>query len=561
MVFHESGFLLTVPDLTSCQAPAAASIQAVRTDLATQACVAHDGFARQSKEVFFWSEYLQPATGTRPLRVDGSAVAAASPGTPVTLTFNANARSSFNVAYDDAGQLRLQALYLGSGEEAGLVMTGSDSLVAAPHHLRVRATTDSDGTIPLDNATPNGEPHWPAGEDFQVEVAGVCADGTVTPNFAAATTLTAIAADPALVVPDPFSGGPFTAGDYSEGLVTGAASYREVGTVTLQAVAADYLESGIDVIGASDPVGRFTPHHFAVALNEPRFASGCGGGYTYLGQSFDFAVAPVITVTAQNRQNGTTGNYTGDWWKISRDSLNGRLYSAAEGTLDPSGLPEEDPTISDLGGGIGLLTFAAGDGLLFERSAPTAPFEAEISLEINVVDEDDIACADNPVRFGEATAGNGIAFDAAKTMRWGRLALSNAYGSELVPLAMPLRAEYFDGGSFVTNDADICTSLALSQLTLSNTSGTVSADQPMAVGAGSTVASLLDPLVNGDAGLTFSAPGAEGYVDVAAGLALLPWLRYDWDGDGSHDDDPAARATFGIYRSRPSLIYRRETWR
>ena len=33
------------------------------------------------------------------------------------------------------------------------------------------------------------------------------------------------------------------------------------------------------------------------------------------------------------------------------------------------------------------------------------------------------------------------------------------------------------------------------------------------------------------------------------------WLRFDWDNDGVFDDDPSARATFGIYSGNPVNIY------
>jgi MSHA biogenesis protein MshQ len=36
-------------------------------------------------------------------------------------------------------------------------------------------------------------------------------------------------------------------------------------------------------------------------------------------------------------------------------------------------------------------------------------------------------------------------------------------------------------------------------------------------------------------------------------------LQYDWDGDGSVQDPPAARATFGIYKGSEQIIYLRET--
>lgn len=565
ITFYDAGFLLNVPDLTSCQSNATPFIQAVRKDNDSEACVADGGFANQTKVVGFWIDYLQPATGSMVSSLNGTPLATASPGSPITLTFDAEARSTFALVYDDAGQLQLNALYEGSGEEAGLIMAGSDSFVVAPYALRVLAT--SDGTSPLDNTTSSGTPFWQAGEDFYVEVAGVCSGGTVTPNFAADTGLSAISPfSPATGSIGTLGGGSLVAADYSAGIaVDSSVSYSEVGNVTIHAAAANYLGSGIAVEGDSAPVGRFTPHHFAVSLNTPVFATACASGsFTYLGQPFDYAVAPVITVTAQNKQDGVTQNYFGDWWKITSGaggSLTGNLYNAAMGSINISNVPVEDPTVSVLGGGMGLLTFAVGDGLFFERSDPLAPFDADISLDINVLDSDGIAHAVNPVRFGEAVVGNGIAFDAGKGMRWGRVVLNNAYGSELLPLVMPLRAEYFDGTAFVFNSGDSCTSLPVTQLSLSNGSGTVTGNNPIAVGSGTTSATLIDPLLAGDANLSFSSPGDEGYVDVTADLSLSDWLRFDWDGDGSHDNDPQGRATFGIYKGRPSIIYQRETYR
>jgi MSHA biogenesis protein MshQ len=38
------------------------------------------------------------------------------------------------------------------------------------------------------------------------------------------------------------------------------------------------------------------------------------------------------------------------------------------------------------------------------------------------------------------------------------------------------------------------------------------------------------------------------------------FLQYDWKGEG--DDNPTARATFGIYKGNERIIYLRETtWR
>ena len=42
------------------------------------------------------------------------------------------------------------------------------------------------------------------------------------------------------------------------------------------------------------------------------------------------------------------------------------------------------------------------------ETTPSAPFDAELALALNVIDSDGVAYASNPARFGTATAGNGI---------------------------------------------------------------------------------------------------------------------------------------------------------
>ncbi|BBO74780.1 hypothetical protein DSCW_21970 [Desulfosarcina widdelii] len=557
LMFYEAGFIFDVPDMTSCSSAENIRIAAVRADATGEQCVGDDSFADTTRIVYFWSGYQEPATGTHTVSVNGGAVAGASPGTAVSISFDAQAESLLSVSYDDAGRVELSARFDGTGDETGLTMVGSDSFVAVPDHLEVTATTD--GTTALDNTTSEGDPHWPAGEDFVVAVSGVCADGSVTPNFAATTNFSVAAANPA---PGVFSGGPLAESDYGGGTVTGTAAYSEVGTVTLKAEVSDYLGTGIDITGTA-VVGRFTPYSFAASPNSPEFAPGCTtGGFTYIGQPFAYTVYPAITITALNKDGDTTENYTGDWWKIADATLTDKTYAAETGTLDLSSLPAGDPSISDLGGGVGLLTFSDGGGLSFVRNdTPDAPFDAEISLSINVLDADGIAATANPVTFGAASAGNGIAFSGdGKQMFWGRLTLQNAYGSERVPLAMPFRAETYDGTAFVANTLGDCTSVALNLLSLSNASGTVTADNPITVGSGSSSASLSNPFTAGDEGLVFSAPGSEGYIQVQVDLSSLPWLRYDWDGDGSLEG-PSARATFGVYKGSQHHIYLRETYR
>lgn len=318
-------------------------------------------------------------------------------------------------------------------------------------------------------------------------------------------------------------------------------------------------------------VGRFIPDHFDVTYNTPVFAPSCTG-FSYIGQPVKYAVNPVATVIARNADGVTTMNYTGSYWKINPvHGSYGITPDYAEANQPLTVLNAAAPTAVDNGNGTGTLRFAdtGSDILAVSRNNPVAPFAAEIAMSFTLQDTDAVAAAGNPVRFGAASPGNGMAFTGGnKDMRWGRLVLRNANGPELIPLPVPMFSEYFNGNSFVKNVADNCTALNLSsQLSLSNPETAGGAAQAgnasMTVGTGVSLAVLPDAtLAAGDADLSFAAPGSgnTGYIDIAADFTALPWLLFDWDHNGSHDNSPSARATFGIYQGNGKQIYRREVY-
>ena len=261
-----------------------------------------------------------------------------------------------------------------------------------------------------------------------------------------------------------------------------------------------------------------------------------------------------------NRASTTTQNYAGTWFRLSNATLARRSYRAGGATVDESGLPAAtlDPTITSNGDGSARLSFATGAGIALSRGTPQAPFGAEIELSIDILDADATAYPTNPFRVGGTTAGAGITFDTSKRFQFGRLRLDNAYGSELVKLPMRLRVQRFDGTAFADDDSDSCSRVPASALLLTPSPAKLSA-QPSLKNV---------PLFSGDAGLAFAAPGAPGEIALRINLgatgANLPWLRSDWPDDGNLDgvldDDPQARATFGIWEGRDALIFVRELY-
>ncbi|KPK38533.1 MAG: hypothetical protein AMJ69_08220, partial [Gammaproteobacteria bacterium SG8_47] len=377
-----------------------------------------------------------------------------------------------------------------------------------------------------------------------------CAGSACTPSFGTLTLTTT-----------------FAAGQLS----TDIASYNEVGSFALQLVDSNFANvDANDTVGdcsaygryvcsATMDFGRFVPNHFTIAYNSPAFAAGCGA-FTYLGQKFNYSTAPEITVTAKGYSNNTTSLYQNSWWRITNSSLTGKAYTTASGTLDISGAPGTDPSISATGNGTGKLTFSSGSGFQYSRGTPVAPFDAEISLEINVVDADGISYASNPARFGQASAGAGMTFNSGKPMRFGRFAMGNANGSQLLPLTVRVEAQYWSGTAFVTNTLDSCSTITSTDYAMSNYTGNLSGSPTCetAISGGGTLSAgrgtliFAAPGTGNDGSVTLtanlgaSASGStcttQGASPISATTANLPHLLGNWNG-GNYDTNPSARAS------------------
>ena len=323
----------------------------------------------------------------------------------------------------------------------------------------------------------------------------------------------------------------------------------------------------VPLIVGNSGFGRFVPARFLITDNSPRFQDACGGVFTYIGQPFTFENDPQLTVIAVNEADEITNNYGLDYWRLGT-SLSGRSYTnnasttlginvVASGSVIWSGTDDSDGT------GIAALN---GVQLSYEKlTVPHLPFDVDVDLDFAATDltDADGVCYDpeNDAVCNEYSIGS----ITGTEQRFGRLQLQNAYGPETLALSVPLQAEYYLSGSFIANADDDCTALtATTHLQSSSDVGTTwqAGNLPVAVGGGTTTPTLLNsPLTGGDAGLSYSAPGAEntGEFLLRSNISTdYPWLLFDWNGDGSADET-SARVTFGIFNGNPRLIYMRES--
>ena len=540
-----------------------------------------------AKSLNFWSTYVNPATGTVACTINGTGIATTESGSATQSVTFSSGQATVSAKYKDAGSLSISMKDATTGNPS--LPTGirgsTGTFVSQPANLvlsNIKRTSDSFANPAASTAA--GTVFIGAGQSFTATVTALESGGTATPNFGKESTPATVTLTPNLVLPasgnDPLISGSF--GSFSGGAATGTAfGWPDVGIITITPSSSNYLASGSTVVGTTTGnVGRFIPNNFAVAENTPLFATSCAAGaFTYVGQPFVYAVAPVITATAQSLGGTTTQNYSGSLFRLSNASLTGRSYTPTPSSpaLTLTGLPATtaDPTIVSAGLGVATLTFSAGTGISFARGSAIPSFAANIALSINVIDQDGVT-ATNPVTFG---SGSGIGFSSGANQYYGRTAIRSVLGSELLDLPMPLTNQYYVNATtgFTTNTADSCStapSIAFSSYQVNLTAACVQdSGRPGVSGAGCTAAGpaasryystasagVYNPSAAsaGSYNLILAAPGSGNNGAVTVIATPPAWLQYQWN--ASSGTLPSGVATFGLFPGPPSRIYEREVY-
>lgn len=273
---------------------------------------------------------------------------------------------------------------------------------------------------------------------------------------------------------------------------------------------------------ASNYLGRFVPDHFDVAVTQA-----CAtGAFTYSGQPFS------VIVTARNASGGTTQNYHGA----------GAVFAKATTLI----ARDAADTIANPGPGAFVVNTNVIPASAYLRgvaasSTPayafTATSTAPTVVRVRASDTDNVTS----LRTAPAAT-----IEGTTTLRSGRLWLSNAYGSELLSLAVPAKTQYWSANGWTTNAADSCTVLTVP----SNANGGLTNALKT-----KTTATLVSPVAAGSPRLSLSAPGTgnAGLVDVTGTVlrGANTWLTLS---------APTARACFGSCGPRSPVIYFRENY-
>ncbi|GHW14102.1 concanavalin A-like lectin/glucanases superfamily protein [Vibrio cholerae] len=586
--FLDSGFVVDVPNAYANQT-VTGTIKAVRKDNASQQCL--PSFGNVQKSVAFWSDYLEPSSGSSgfkvlPVVVNGTNVGqSANNAQPINLTFDQNGTAAFTVSYREAGNVALNARFTGSGDEQDLLLEGQASFIRVPKALVLNAKSfyNSDGQCPAANMSCNVFAR--ADENFDLNIR---AEAVVADPVDASDDLTIhnyqqqnIALQHTLVQPSTGQSGVLGVNEYTHllgGTTTVAQKVSEVGVFDFSLVApTHYL--GLDLASANlpidvvstGPIGRFIPAYFDVSPMTVTLAAACSTGaqpFTYLGQPFSYANNPGLYLQPKSANNADTQNYLIDpWWRYN-NQWNGRTYSdSANGVNLGFDNLQTSPISRQALNNSGIVL--TGERVWYEKPVQLKEvFKAAFDLTLNASNLTDLdgVC----YRLDATSPCLGFVFsniDQTMSLYWGKLVIQDVYGPETQALEQPIYVEHFTNNGFVRTIEDSCTALpAITGFTLQsdpNNNGYTVLTTGVAVPPQVLAEHSAANLNSGQRAIRFSAPGAgaRGVINSVLDLNAhnLLWLAEDKDGDNNFDQATQGRAQFGLYRGSDRVIWWRES--
>lgn len=325
-------------------------------------------------------------------------------------------------------------------------------------------------------------------------------------------------------------------------LGTNSLSYDEVGSMTVKTLISSYLginyPSGMPWV--SDVVGRFYPDHFDTAIVPAATTPmpcptglTCPvayNGFVYSGQPFS------VRVTAKNLAGNTTANYDGALGCSKNTELTAWDAPGSIVTPNPGGGALANGAIAAASFTAGIATTALP--VYTFPSASTAPTDIYLRAD----DVDGIS--------SRRTAAPGSSVEGGVKVASGRMKISNAHGSEWLPLPMTAIVQYYNGTNWLTSLTDSVTSLMLGLSNYQCKTGYAWTTTPTPAG-GQPNAGIFP--------FKLSPPSSGGTGSVDVSISAPSYLLAGSNGAAANPSI-TGRATFGVYKGFNEFIYIREVY-
>lgn len=594
LTFADSGLLVEAPDLLARETKTL-YISAVRKDTSSLECV--PAFADVTHSVQLWTRHLDPdpdeLIGSPKLFINDLPISSDSASPSVrNLYFHPDGKIRASIRYDDAGQLQLNARYLGSAatQDTGLMMTGHDDFVSRPYgfHISIKDQSSSctAATVGGCEALEVNGARLMAGDPFDLNIRAVAwqsdgeprtevalRDNPTTPNFQLdgmrLNSLQALPEFSAFEYLNPAGAWVPLPGSYeynhTAGSMTLRVRQREVGIFKL-GIGEPVVYFGQAIGGGEALIGRFTPAWLGVS-SDASLEHACGS-FSYLGQVIGFVGGhPAIRITGYNRQGEETDNYDrGSFWRLPPPQREPYTLSGPAG--DPRlgnprlGVEQSLPAVADDVSGDGSRIFEwreegvrQADAFLWDM--PVSASDANLPLDLNTgggllqlgVTQEQLTDLDGICYRGSDPATGACqdfvhAFGGTE-LRLGRLKIhDNSSADENQELDLPYELQYLsdwnpalsgpDREVWTKSEGDSCSLPRLGSVRLEPGSfmeGLAETDFPSPPG------SLVEPPLSGvgqPSGLIrLLPPGKSGNVLVSlsglhGGSPEAPWLQYNW---------------------------------
>lgn len=368
--------------------------------------------------------------------------------------------------------------------------------------------------------------------------------------------------------------------------------WQEVGSLKVTAdTLADYLDMDIN-LGYRN-VGRFYPHHLSHRSNDWNYESG-HSGFAYMNQP----ISMDYIVEARSEADSVTWNY-GLFNSALQDelaltainsennqSLLGRLYAPNNSSSNGWSSELTDGAVSERNGQFQvyhdefefLKKVSSNPNTSDYTSTPDGPYDSSnarfgvaVTQKIDDVDFDfDEVDSDEEIDLdanGDGASEKGVSFIEQPDFRYGRMALDSVSGSTGELVKVSLRAEYWDGDSYVQNQDDngsqfmtsqhcVLSNIANSDAYLTDTNG---GENRQTVDDGSSDIVLAGQVTSQrEIARIFLRQGETqpNGVDCDWSAGDQRWLQFNWRDYG--DEDPSTVVVFGAYRGNDRVIYRGE---
>lgn len=365
-------------------------------------------------------------------------------------------------------------------------------------------------------------------------------------------------------------------------------SWQEVGSLKVTADALDnYL--GMTINQGYRNIGRFYPHHLALESNTWNYAVG-HSGFAYMNQP----IGTDYTVKAKNAQNEDTQNYG-----FFAPSLQAKMRLIAVNTNQNNAeISAERYTIdTEQAWSQADYQYSTHEFVFYKSMLDSSPYTSEpdgpyddnntlwgVLVTDETVDDVNFDFSRQDASFSINNIGDeAIELFSQPDFRYGRMVLSNVSGPIGGPISVPLRIEYWDGSSFVTNSDDSGSHFKtdvyyvmsnMNESTAKLTSTTPSSFITAQNGKSNRVQAKQGS-ASREAVRLFLRQGndSEGYGNNSAPKEdddfiatndgwknpediKQPWLQFNWRNKG--DEDPSTVVNFGAYRGNDRIIYRGE---